>query len=107
MFDGFGALLVPAWNKCAAVPGKSFDLPSTLKLAVDAKVAVGMWGPYEISEPGFALGVKRLHLLEKGGIKYVRTTVVTGSARKRSIASMPCRIWTTCSLMADFWTRVS
>ena len=70
VFDGFGAVIVPDWNKCAAVSGKSFDLPSTLKLAVDAKVAVGMWGPYEISKPGFDLGVKRLRLLEKGEIKY-------------------------------------
>ena len=70
VFDGFGAVLVPEWNKCPAVPGKSFDLPSTLKLAADAKVAVGMWGPYEISEPGFDLAVKRLRLLEKGEIKY-------------------------------------
>ena len=70
VFDGFGAVLVPNWNKCPAVPGKSFDLPSTLKLAVDAKVAVGMWGPYEISKPGFDLAVTRLRLLEKGEIKY-------------------------------------
>jgi hypothetical protein len=70
VFEGFGAVLVADWNKCPAVPGKSFDLPSTLKLAVDAKVAVAMWGPYEISEPGFDLGVKRLRLLEKGEIKY-------------------------------------
>jgi hypothetical protein len=70
VFDGFCAMIVADWNKCPAVPGKSFDLPSTLKLAVDAKVAVGMWGPYEISKPGFDLGVKRLRLLEKGEIKY-------------------------------------
>jgi hypothetical protein len=70
VFDGFGAVIVAHWNKCPAVSGKSFDLPSTLKLAVDAKVAVGMWGPYEISKPGFDLGVKRLRLLEKGEIKY-------------------------------------
>ena len=70
VFDGFGAVIVPDWNRCPAVPGKSFDLPSTLKLAVDAKVAVGMWGPYEISRRGFDLGVERLRLLEKGEIKY-------------------------------------
>ena len=70
VFDGFGAVIVPQWNKCPVVPGKSFDLPSTLKFAVDAQVAVGMWGPYEISKLGFDLAVKRLRLLEKGEIKY-------------------------------------
>jgi hypothetical protein len=70
VFDGFGALIVPDWNKCPVVPGKSFDLPSTLKMAVDAKVAVGMWGPYEISKPGFDLAITRLRLLETGQIKY-------------------------------------
>jgi hypothetical protein len=70
VFDGFGSMIVPAWNKCPAVPGQSFDLTNTIKLAVNAKVAVAMWGPYEISKPGFDLGVQRLHLLEKGEIKY-------------------------------------
>ena len=70
VFDGFGAMIVADWNKCPAVPGKSFDLVSTLQLAVEAKVAVGMWGPYEISKPGFDLAVTRLRLLEKGEIKY-------------------------------------
>jgi hypothetical protein len=70
VFDGIGALVSPDLNKCPAVPGKSFDLRATLKMAVDAKVAVAMWGPYEISKPGFDLGVKRLRLLETGTIKY-------------------------------------
>jgi hypothetical protein len=29
-----------------------------------------MWGPYEISEEGFDLGVQRLRLLDGGTIKY-------------------------------------
>ena len=70
IFEGIGAVPVASLNKCPAVPGKSFDLPTTLKLAVGAKVAVGMWGPYEISKSGFDLGVKRLRLLETGTIKY-------------------------------------
>ena len=70
VFKGFGAMLVPSLNKCPLSEGKSFDLPTTLNLAVDAKVAVGMWGPYEISPAGFDLGVKRLRLLETGTIKY-------------------------------------
>jgi hypothetical protein len=70
VFEGFGAALVPSWNTCPISRGKSFDLPTTLKLAVGAKVAVGMWGPYEITQGGFELGVKRLRLLESGELKY-------------------------------------
>jgi hypothetical protein len=70
IFEGPGAMIIPALNQSPAFPGKSFDLPTTLNLAVGAKVAVGMWGPYEISKPGFDLGVKRLRLLETGTIKY-------------------------------------
>jgi len=71
VFDGVGAVLDPALNKCPLSEGKSFDLPTTLKLAVQEKGAVGMWGPYEISKAGFDLAVQRLHLLDKGSIKYV------------------------------------
>jgi hypothetical protein len=71
VFEGFGAVLVPSLNKCPLSEGKSFDLPTTLKLAVHEKGAMGMWGPYEITKPGFDLGVRRLHLLQKGTIKYV------------------------------------
>jgi len=70
VFEGFGAVLVPSLNKCPVSEGKSFDLPTTLKIAAGEKAAVGMWGPYEISKPGFDLGVKRLRLLETGTIKY-------------------------------------
>jgi hypothetical protein len=70
LFEGPGAMIFPSLNQCPAFPGKSFDLPTTLNLAVGAKVAVGMWGPYEISKPGFDLGIKRLRLLETGTIKY-------------------------------------
>jgi hypothetical protein len=70
VFDGFGARMIPSWNKCPLSPGKSFTLQDTLKLAVDAKVAVCMWGPYEISRAGFDLAVERMRLLNKGTIKY-------------------------------------
>jgi hypothetical protein len=70
VFEGFGAPLFPSWNTCPISEGKSFDLATTLKLAVGAKVAVGMWGPYEITQGGFELGVKRLRLLESGELKY-------------------------------------
>ena len=71
VFEGFGAVLVPSLNECPLCEGKSFDLPTTLKLAVLEKGAVGMWGPYEISKAGFDLAVERLRLLDKGTIKYV------------------------------------
>ena len=70
VFDGFGGVIFPSLNKCPLSEGKSFDLPATLKMAVGAKVAVGMWGPYEITQGGFDLGVKRLRLLETGTLKY-------------------------------------
>jgi hypothetical protein len=70
VFDGFGARLIPSWNKCPISVGKSFSLPDTIKLAVNDKLAVGMWGPYEISKEGFDLAVKRMRLLDTGTIKY-------------------------------------
>lgn len=70
VFDGFGARLIASLNQCPLSPGKSFDLPDTLKLAVQAKAAVGMWGPYEITQEGFDLAVKRMRLLNTGAIKY-------------------------------------
>ncbi|MES2437828.1 MAG: hypothetical protein V4584_02090 [Verrucomicrobiota bacterium] len=70
VFKGFGARLVPEWNQCPPVQGRSFTLEETIKLGVSVKNAVCMWGPYEINKAGFDLGVKRLRLLEKGDIKY-------------------------------------
>jgi hypothetical protein len=70
VFEGIGARLVASANKCPVSPGHSFTLEQTLKMAVNAKVAVGMWGPYEIKKPGFDLAVKRRNLLNGGTIKY-------------------------------------
>ena len=70
VFKGFGARLVPQMNQCPVSPGRSFKLEETIKLGVNVKNAVCMWGPYEISKGGFDLGVKRLRLLEGGTIKY-------------------------------------
>jgi hypothetical protein len=50
--------------------GRSFTLEETLKLAVKAKNAVAMWGPYEIKKEAFDLGVKRKRLLDGGTIRY-------------------------------------
>ena len=70
VFHGFGARLVPSWNECPVSVGKNFTLPDTIKLAVQAKVAVCMWGPYEITKPAFDLCMKRVRLLGTGKIKY-------------------------------------
>ncbi|MEO5913500.1 MAG: hypothetical protein ABIS50_04660 [Luteolibacter sp.] len=70
VFKGFGARIFPTWNQCPMVTGRSFTLEETIKLAVNVKNAVCMWGPYEISKDGFDLAVKRLRLLEGGTLKY-------------------------------------
>jgi hypothetical protein len=70
VFDGPGSRLFPERNQCPISPGKNLNLQQTIKLAVDAKDAVAMWGPYEIAKPGFDLGVKRKRLLDGGTIKY-------------------------------------
>jgi hypothetical protein len=70
VFDGPGSRLLPKLNKCPISPGRNFTLAETIKLAVDAKNAVAMWGPYEIRKEGFDLGVRRKQLLDGGTIKY-------------------------------------
>ena len=70
VFDGPAARVIPTANDCPAVPGRNFDLAETLKLAVADKLAVAMWGPYEIAQGGFDLGVRRKKLLDGGTIKY-------------------------------------
>ncbi|MGH8092928.1 MAG: hypothetical protein ACREIF_05590 [Chthoniobacterales bacterium] len=70
VFDGVGGRLFPERNECPISPGKNFNLEQTIKLAVDSKNAVAMWGPYEIAKPGFDLAVKRKQLLDSGAIKY-------------------------------------
>ncbi len=70
VFDGAGSRLIPANNKCPVSAGRNFSLEETIKLAVDSKNAVAMWGPYEIKQAAFDLGVKRKRLLDGGTIKY-------------------------------------
>jgi hypothetical protein len=70
VFDGPGSRLIPQWNHCPVSTGRNCTLAETIKLAVDAKNAVAMWGPYEINKVGFDLGVRRKHLLDGGTIKY-------------------------------------
>lgn len=70
VFDGPASRVIPQNNKCPVSPGRNFSLEETIKLAVDAKNAVAMWGPYEVRKPGFDLGVKRKNLLDEGKIKY-------------------------------------
>ena len=70
VFEGVGSRIFPKRNTCPLSVGRDFKLDETIKLAVNAKTAVCMWGPYEISKEGFDLGVKRLRLLDGGTIKY-------------------------------------
>ena len=70
VFEGLGARLFPELNKCPISAGHDFSLQETIQLAANEKVAVAMWGPYEIAKPGFDLGVKRKQLLDEGTIKY-------------------------------------
>jgi len=70
VFDGPGSRIFPRNNKCPISPGRNFTLAETIKLAVDAKNAVAMWGPYEIRKEAFDLGVRRKRLLDGGTIKY-------------------------------------
>src|SRR6476660_3231242 len=70
VFDGAGSRILPEKNKCPVSTGRNFTLAETIKLAVDAKNAVAMWGPYEIKKAGFDLAVKRKRLLDGGTIKY-------------------------------------
>jgi hypothetical protein len=70
VFDSPGSRLLPKNNKCPISPGRNFTLAETIKLAVDAKNAVAIWGPYEIRKEGFDLGVRRKRLLDGGTIKY-------------------------------------
>lgn len=71
VFDGLGSRIFPKLNQCTISVGRSFNLAETLKLAVKEKVAVGMWGPYEIRKEAFDLGVKRKRLLDGGSIRYI------------------------------------
>ena len=70
VFKGAASRLFPDANECPAVPGHNFSLQETINLAAKKKVAVAMWGPYEIAKPAFELGVKRKKLLDGGTIKY-------------------------------------
>jgi len=70
VFKGFGSRLFPKCNKCPVSVGRDFTLEETIKLAVNAKNAVCMWGPFEITQSAFDLAVSRLRLLDEGTIKY-------------------------------------
>jgi hypothetical protein len=81
VFVGFGSRVVPQWNTCPISVGRDFRLDETLKLAVSEKVAVGMWGPYEIKKAAFDLGVKRKLLLDGGTIRYKADDRITRKDR--------------------------
>ncbi len=70
VFDSVGSRVDPKKNKCPISVGRNFRLDETLKLAVNDKNAVGMWGPYEMKKEAFDLAVKRKQLLDGGTIGY-------------------------------------
>ena len=70
VFDGPMSRVIAKNNKCPVSPGRNFSLEETIKLAVDQKNAVAMWGPYEIKEGAFDLAMERKKLLDGGTIKY-------------------------------------
>ena len=72
VFDGAGSRIFPEKNKCPVSTGRNFTLAETIKLAVDAKNAVAMWGPHEIEKAAFDLAVKRKRLLDGGTIRISR-----------------------------------
>jgi hypothetical protein len=94
VFEGVGSRIFPKRNTCPLSIGRDFNLDETIKLAVNAKNAVCMWGPYEISKEGFDLGVKRLRLLDSGTIKYRADDRLYRKDRTASIAFMPWRVCT-------------
>jgi len=64
VFDDAGSRVDPKKNKCPMSVGRNFMLDETLKLAVNYKNAVGIWGPNEIKKEAFDLAVKRKRLLD-------------------------------------------
>lgn len=70
VFEGPVSRVIPEANDCPISPGRNFNLEETIKLATHDKLAVAMWGPYEIAKQGFDLGVRRKQLLDSGKIKY-------------------------------------
>ena len=70
VFKGVGARISPEKNTCPTSIGRNCTLAETIKLAVDAKNAVAMWGPYEIKKEAFDRGMRRVRLLDSGTIRY-------------------------------------
>jgi hypothetical protein len=70
VFNGVGARISPEKNTCPTSIGRNCTLAETIKLAVDAKNAVAIWGPYEVKKEAFDLGVRRMRLLDSGTIRY-------------------------------------
>ena len=69
VFDGVGSQADPKKNKCPISIGRNFRLDETLKLAVNVKNAVGMWGPYETKKEAFDLAARK-QLLDGGTIDF-------------------------------------
>jgi hypothetical protein len=88
VFDGLCSRVDPKRNKCPISDGKNFTLPETLKLAVNEKVAVGMWGPYEVRKVAFDLGVGRRNYWMEGRSVIEPMTAFIAKIGLPSIVSM-------------------
>jgi len=89
VFDGPGGPPLHRNNQCPYRNAKTSISKTHLKLAADAKNAVGMWGPMN-RKPGFDLGVKRMRLLDSGEIKSPGDDrLVSDRTRSPSVAFMP------------------
>ena len=105
VFDGAGSRIIPEKNNCPVSTGRNFTLAETIKLAVDAKNALAMWGPYEINKIGFDLGVRRKRLLDGGTISIAPMIVFIEKTKSLSVAFTPWPVWTSFSPTAGFSGR--
>jgi hypothetical protein len=107
VFDGAGSRIFPEKNKCPVSIGRNFTLAETIKVAVDAKNAVAMWGPYEIKKAAFDLAVKRKRLLDGGTIKYRADDRLYQKDKVAISCFHAMQVWTSFSQRGDFSGRDS
>jgi hypothetical protein len=94
VFEGVGSRIFASRNKCPLSVGKNHTLEETIQLAVNARNAVCMWGPYEITKEAFDRGIRRIRLLEGGPSNTGPTTAFIEKTKPPSIASTRWPAWT-------------